>query len=200
VPLRPLGNLLFSTFFRPGARPLLGTRRLALGALPLPLPLPWTLTLTRPLRSPTRLGRRTLAPTRFSLRPLSPPRLALRLRKTISWCGLNFKFNEFIPLRIGPVTLGDGKEFTEPLTRINMDGFIHVVIMRHTGKELKFLARLNILKQEEHWQEIMENHDWPAPQAARRKRSPTAAQAGFCGISSTTIISTPALSSSRNAA
>lgn len=130
VPLRALGKLLFSTFFRPETRPLLCTRRLALRTLPLP----WTLPLTRSLRTPTRLGWRALAPARFSLRPLSPPRLALRLRKTISWCGLNFKFNEFIPLRIGPVTLGDGKEFTEPLTRIDMDGFIHVDIMRHTGK------------------------------------------------------------------
>lgn len=124
--LCPFGNLLLTTFFRPW--PLLCTRHLSL------LALPWALPLARPLRTPTGLGRRTLPPARLSLRPLPPPRVALRLREAISWCGLNFKFNEFIPLRIGPVTLGDGKGVLEPLTRIDMDGFIHVDIMRHTSQ------------------------------------------------------------------
>lgn len=197
--LRSLGDLL-TALFRLGALPLplLRTRHLALLALALPLTRP-LLPLSRPL-PPTGFRWRPLAPARFGGRALTPTRLVYRLRKTVTGRLLDFEFDEFVPLRIGAIALGDGQEFTHPLARIDMHGFIHGDIMRHTGRLLKLLARFGARRSGKAARRIATNQGRPAPQAARRKRSPTAAQAGLFGTSSTTIRSTAAESSSRSAA
>ena len=133
-----LGDLL-TALFRLGAWPvpLLRTRHRALLALALPRTRP--LPLSR--RPPTGFRRRSLASARLGWRARTPTRLVYRLRKTVAGRLLNFEFNELIPLRIGTIALGDGQEFTHPLARINMHGFIHGDIMRHAGRLLKLLAR-----------------------------------------------------------
>lgn len=201
--LRSLGDLLLTTIFRLGALPLLPllplllTRHLAL--LALALPLAQSLPLPRPL-PPTGIRRRPLAPARLGWRALAPTWLVDRLRKAVAGRLLDFEFNELVPLRVGSIAFGDGQEFTHPLARIDMHWFIHGDIMRHAGRLLKLLARFGARRSGKAPERIVADHGWPAPQAARRKRSPTAAQAGFFGTSSTTIRSIAAESSSRSAA
>ena len=83
----------------------------------------------------------SLPSPRLGLRPRSPTLVDRRLREAIPRCRLDFKFNELIPLRIGAIAFGDGKEFAEPLARIYVYSFIvHIDIMRHAGPLLKLLA------------------------------------------------------------
>lgn len=106
--LRSFGDLLLAALFRLGALPLplLRARHLALRALALPLARP-LLPLSRPL-PPTGFRWRPLAPARLGWRALTPTRLIYRLRKTVTGSLLDFEFNEFIPLRVGTIALGDG--------------------------------------------------------------------------------------------
>jgi hypothetical protein len=78
-----------------------------------------------------------------------PPTLInRRLRQAITRRRLDFKLNELVPLRIGAIAFGNGKEFAEPLTRIYVYCLywlywfvlVHTDIMRHRRPLLKLLA------------------------------------------------------------
>ncbi len=67
--------------------------------------------------------------------PLALVRLTIEgaIRLTVSRCRTDFEFVQLVPLFIGAIPLGDGKQFANPATRINNLWIIHNRIMNHSA-------------------------------------------------------------------
>lgn len=55
----------------------------------------------------------------------------------------NFDFDDLIPLRVSPITLGDGQQFAEPAARILSSRIIHERIMTHSAAVIQQPERAN---------------------------------------------------------
>lgn len=86
--------------------------------------LPLFLLAGRPSRARARRGglallRSTTWPGGvLALLRLSWQAVRISIGLTVSWSQGNFELDNFIPLRIAAIALGDGEKFTEPATRI----------------------------------------------------------------------------------
>jgi hypothetical protein len=67
-------------------------------------------------------------------RAVATRRAVVRANLTVAGRHADFEFNDFIPLLVASIALGDGKEFAQTATRIKGGGdFIHRRIMTHLG-------------------------------------------------------------------
>ncbi|MCM8596829.1 hypothetical protein [Accumulibacter sp.] len=59
---------------------------------------------------------------------------------TVSRSEGDLDLDDFIPLRVGAITLGNGQQFTEPPARILGRGVVHGVIITHSPAIVQLAA------------------------------------------------------------
>ncbi|MBV5333282.1 hypothetical protein JZU54_07060, partial [bacterium] len=91
-----------------------------------------------------------LTPSLGRVLVLAPAWIGLVRREGIPWRHTNLKLNDFIPLRIAAITLGDSQEFSKPTTRIDMFSgvfyFAHLAIMAYTGRVIQLRRSISEVK------------------------------------------------------
>jgi len=66
----------------------------------------------------------------------------LPVRLPVARCRTDFEFVQLVPLFIGAIPLGDGRQFANPTTRIDRLWIIHIDIMDYTAALVQYSLKM----------------------------------------------------------